>query len=56
MSSECANVLTISHDDPTVINRIARAYERKKLFDEFIPWKDQKCLTILKAKFRRSKD
>jgi hypothetical protein len=37
MSYEFKNTLTISHDDPKVINRIVKAYERKRLFDEFIP-------------------
>src|SRR6478735_2619886 len=37
MSDYCENTLTISHDDKKIINRIVKAYERKRLFDEFIP-------------------
>ena len=37
MSTYCKSTITISHADPSVINRIADAYERKALFDEFIP-------------------
>lgn len=37
MSTYCKNTLTISHDDPKFIKRIVAAYQREKLFDEFIP-------------------
>jgi hypothetical protein len=37
MSYECENTLTVSHGDPQVIKRIVKAYQGKRLFEEFIP-------------------
>jgi hypothetical protein len=36
-SDNCENKITVSHDDPKVIERIIEAHERDRLFDEFLP-------------------
>lgn len=37
MPNWCANNLTLGHDDPAMIERVARAFEAGKLLQEFIP-------------------
>lgn len=37
MPNYCDNIVTITHDDPTKIKRVVKAFNNGKLFQEFIP-------------------
>jgi hypothetical protein len=37
MSADCENKITVTHDDPKVIERIIKAHKCGKLFSEFVP-------------------
>jgi hypothetical protein len=37
MSKDCENTITVTHDDPKVIERIIKAYKCGELFSEFLP-------------------
>jgi hypothetical protein len=47
MPNWCNNNLTLSHDDPAMIQRAFDALERQEFLQEFCPVPNRRCVTLL---------